>query len=338
MRLKYVDTEKTPHAYYLDGKRCKGVTGVAGIPDDTYGLDQWKQRNIVLGMALEPALVERASAHYDDREQLQQIASSALRAARTHEAADKGTALHAVLERHDLGGDIIDTPLSRAARAAWDKALKEAKITVDPDLVERILVYPQQRIAGRMDRFVQVGRATSRTVLDLKTGAISYPHKIAIQLALYARANHMAGVLDKNGVTEEFADLPDMDNKYGLIVHMPTPEEIQIVKIDIAAGWKAAQDICFKTLDWRANKSLVKPFVSVDVVDPLEKATDEQIASIKARLLKIQEAGDTAKRICAARWPNNVAKPKQSSEWSAADIERIEARLETTERDCEIPF
>ena len=41
MHLKYNDRQ---HAYWLDGSRCKGVTTVAKIPDDTYNLDQWRKR------------------------------------------------------------------------------------------------------------------------------------------------------------------------------------------------------------------------------------------------------------------------------------------------------
>ncbi len=345
MKLKYDDDN---HAYWLavdGGKliRCKGVTGVAGIPDDGYGLEQWRKRKIVEGMVVDPTLLAEARKNPDDRDHIQAIGERALNAARVHDKAERGTQLHRILERHDLGEiaeveTMVTDIEARAARAGWTKALTEAKITLDDDLVERILVFPQQRIAGRMDRFVQVGRSKSRTVLDLKTGKIDYPHKIAIQLGMYAHASQMAGVLDDDGITESFSDLPDMDTKWGLIAHMPTPGEIDIVKVDIAAGWKAAQEICFKTIEWRANKSLVKPFVSVELADPNEPANDEHIATIKARIAAIKDAGELAQRLCRARWPKNVAMPKQSSEWTIADVEKIEARLETVERDGEVPF
>lgn len=346
MKLRY---DEANHAYWLSAAdsgrmlRCKGVTTVAGYPDDKWALDQWSKRTIIQGLAIEPALLEQAKKNPDDRDTLQTIAERALGAARAHDKADRGTQLHHILEAHDLGAleqvtSLVTPTEARAARAGWDKALKEAKITLDEDHIERILVYPAQRIAGRMDRFVQVGRAKSRTVLDLKTGKIDYPHKIAIQLAAYANATQMAGVLDADGVTEEFTDLPDMDRKWALIAHMPNPGEIDIVKIDIAAGWKAFQEICLKTIDWRANKSLVKPFVSVEIEDPQGPASDDEIAGIKKRLRLIAQHTEAAKRTTVMRWPNGVAQPKDAATWTAADVDRLDDVISSVEQDCEVPF
>lgn len=345
MKLRF---DEPKHAYWLsvDGgrmSRCKGVTTVAGIPDDKWALEQWKSRTIVQGLAIEPELLHEAKKNPDDRDALQLTAERALRAARAHDKADRGTQLHHVLEMHDLGeiAEIqshVPAAEARAIRSAWDKALKEAKITLDEDLIERILVFPQLRIAGRMDRFVQVGRAKSRTCLDIKSGKIEYPHKIAIQLGAYANATQMAGVLDADGVTETFTDLPEMDRKIALIAHIPRPGEIEIHKIDIAEGWKAFNEICVKTIKWREQKSLVKPFISVEIEDPEGPASEDEIAGIKKRLKAISEASDMAKRICLARWPSKIAKPKQSSEWTAADIDSLDHVLFTVERDASVSF
>lgn len=340
MKLKYNDKQ---HAYWIDGKRAKGVTGIAGIPDDMYGVEKWRSRMIVLGLVERPDLLVKARKNAEDRNEIQDIAEDALRAARAGEKAERGTQLHHILEAYDLTDiaevtSLVSDSEARAARASWDKALHEAKITLDEDWIERILLFPTQLIAGRMDRFVKVGRAKSHAVLDLKTGKIDYPHKMAIQLACYAHAHLAAGALDEDGVTTDFTELPDMDLKWGLIAHMPTPGEIDIHKIDIAAGWKAAEQICFKTIDWRANKSLLKPFVSVEVVDPEAKAMGDRVADVLGRVKRIYEAGDLAKRLCVNRWPNGVAGPKGSDTWTAGDIDEIERRLETIERDGEVPF
>src|SRR5436190_360411 len=140
MELSYSDKA---HAYWLDGERCKGVTTIAKIPDDTYNLDKWGKRMVALGMAKDDSLKERALAHHDDRDQLNDVAEDALRAAKAHQAAARGTAIHRILERHDLGEEIIDTPENRAFRAAYDKALEGAGLTVVPKYVERIVVHPK---------------------------------------------------------------------------------------------------------------------------------------------------------------------------------------------------
>lgn len=347
MKLKYKDAG---HEYYLQAHgankliRCKGVTSVAGIPDDKWALDQWAKRMIVEGFGYERSLAEEAERAIGERDSLQKLAEKALTAAKAHDKAERGTQLHRVLERYDLG-DIAETESmvtdveQRAARAGWEKALKAGKITLDPDYIERILVWPQHRIAGRMDRFVQVGRAKSHTVLDLKTGKIDYPHKIAIQLAAYAYAPHMAGLLDEYGITETFTELPDMDLKWALVAHMPTPGEIDIVKIDIAAGYKAFQDICLKTIAWRANKSLVKPFVSVEVEDPIGRASEAQILAIKERLRIIaQTGGAEAKSLTIRKWPTGVDTPARAAEWTIGDLDVLHEALHRIEAEVGVPF
>jgi hypothetical protein len=48
VKLRYDDKQ---HAYWLDGRRCKGVTTVAKIPEDTYRLSLWSQRQVAIGVA-----------------------------------------------------------------------------------------------------------------------------------------------------------------------------------------------------------------------------------------------------------------------------------------------
>ena len=50
-------------------------------------------------MAINPGLVERAAAHFDDRDPMDEIAEEALVAAKAHDAAGRGTAIHRVAER-----------------------------------------------------------------------------------------------------------------------------------------------------------------------------------------------------------------------------------------------
>ena len=80
MRLKYDDKW---HSYWLDGRRCKCVTTVAKIPDDTYSLDQWRKRQVAIGMAMSPPLVERAAAHFDERDKVDEVAEEAMLVAKS---------------------------------------------------------------------------------------------------------------------------------------------------------------------------------------------------------------------------------------------------------------
>ncbi len=317
MKLTYNDRQ---HAYWLDGHRCKSVTTVAKIPDDTYALDQWRKRMVVTGMAMSPPLVERAAAHFDERDKLDEIAEEALVVARSHEAAARGTAAHRITERIDLGLQVIDTELSRQVEAAWTKALDDAGLDVVPELVERIVVYPQRFIAGRFDRICRRRSDQHGVIVDLKTGdnAVRYPHSISVQLAMYANAPAMAGPIPPaGGTTTHFDELPaKLDREVGYIVHMPAEDKAEVVPIDIAAGWQAVEQIVFPVLEWRARKDLVQGGTVPGPPPPITA----RVEWCKAWIQAIVRAGNAD--TLAAQWPEGVPTPRQGG-WTDADITRI---------------
>lgn len=341
MKLSY---NQRQHSYWLDGKRCKGVTSVAGIPDDTYNLQKWQQRTVALGMALPESgpLRDRAIAHFDDRSELGDIAEDAMRAAKAHEKAARGTAFHRVLERHDLGQSLIDTPENRALRTAYDKALQAAGLVVVEEYVERIVVHEKQLIAGRFDRYFKRKRDGKLVVGDVKTGSIKYPHKMAVQLAMYVNADLLAGPIPgSGGETEVFEKLPEnLDRKWGYIIHAPDADHVDIVKIDIAKGWTAFTKAIVPTLAWRKEDDLTKEVGSVEVADLLEAASDERVSWIKGRLqlLTMLDNADAAKRMVALAWPAEVAKPKSGGAWSEQDIDALDAVISHVERECSAGF
>lgn len=338
MKLSYNDRQ---HAYWLDGARCKGVTSVAGIPDDTYNLQQWAKRTVALGMAVDTSLSERALAHHDDKRELGYVAEDAMRAAKAHEAADRGTAVHRVLERHDLGENIIDTPQSRALRAAYDKALDAAGLVVVPEYVERIVVYPEHKIAGRFDRLMRRRRDGKLVIADVKTGsgAVKYPHKTAVQLALYANAPLMAGDIPRDGGdTEDFEKLPDkIDMRWGYIIFAPSSDAIEVVKIDIARGWSKGWKAAQLALDWRKQGDLVVPVGTTSVADLTAPASDERVAWIRGRIevLKMVDDVDAAKRMTALLWPQGVS---GKGPWTEADVDLVDEVLARVEKASSAGF
>lgn len=340
MKLSYNDRQ---HAYWLDGKRCKGVTSVAGIPDDTYNLQNWQKRMVALGMALPSSapLLERAVAHFDDKAELNNIAEDAMRAAKAHDKAERGTAIHRVLERHDLGQELIDTPENRAMRVAYDKALKAAGLEVVEEYVERIVVHEKHLIAGRFDRYLRRRRDGKLVVGDVKSGSIAYPHKMAVQLAMYVNADWLAGpVPGSGGETEEFSKLPEkLDRKSGYIIHAPDPDHVNIVKIDIGKGWTAFNKAIVPTLAWRKQADLVQEVGSVEVAELLEPASDERAQWIRGRLNVLATfIGDPAKRMVALGWPAGVPKPKEGVPWTEAHVDELDGLLSKVERECSASF
>jgi hypothetical protein len=163
------------------------ATTVAKALDDTEGLQKWMKRQVAFGMAQRPDLVAAAATtDATDKKRLASIAEDAMSAAGSSAAATVGTALHRATELADLGLEVPEMFAERVGE--YERALKAAGITVDPELVEAVLVLWQHQIAGTTDRIVTVGGR--RYVFDLKTGEAIYPHSFAVQCYLYAAADH----------------------------------------------------------------------------------------------------------------------------------------------------
>lgn len=346
MKLSYNDRQ---HAYWLDGKRCKGVTTVAKIPDDNYGLEKWRARQVVIGMATSPPLVNRAAAHFDERDKIDDIAEEAMVAAKAHEASGRGTAAHRITERVDLGLDWIDTPEARAIRAQWTAALDHAGLDIIPELVERIVVYPDQLVAGRFDRIARRRSDGRLVVVDVKTGenAVKYPHSTCVQLGLYANAPLMAGPLERTGdkeSTDVFEPLPDgIDRTVGIIVYLPPEGPADIYELDLAAGWDTARTICFPTIAWRKTTGLVTKIAAAppavqaadgptaDATPPRAVASAERAAWLRGRVLAL------GPHLVAPEWPKGVPTLKQGG-LTDPHIDQVAAVLDRLEADHGAPF
>jgi hypothetical protein len=255
MKLAYNDAQ---HAYWLDGKRCKSVTTVAKIPEDTYRLERWQQRQVAIGLATKPTLLEQIAANVGNDGKINDLCDLASAEAGAHEGRDRGNVLHTALEMHDTGKRFIPTDLTSTAIVGWEHILDAMGWTVE--LVERCVVWPEQLIAGRFDRIVK-DRNGERFIIDFKGGAkvASYPHAIACQLALYANAPLLAGPIPGDGgSTEEFTEqvTGDINNHLAYVVHLPPDGDAQLISIDIERAYSVVRNVIFPTIKWRAEKGL----------------------------------------------------------------------------------
>lgn len=336
MRLVYNDRQ---HAYWLDGRRCKGVTSVAKIPDDTWSLEQWGKRMVALGLAINAPLIQRAQAHFDERDKLDEIVEEALVAAKAHEAAARGTAVHREAERVDLGLDWIDTPETRAIRAQWAAALDSAGLEVAREYVERIVVYPDELVAGRFDRLCR-RRSDGRLVfVDVKTGenAIRYPHSTVCQLALYANAPLVAGPLvrsGKNEETDQFQTMPDdIDRTVGYVVYLPAEGPGQVHRLDLTAGWDTVTRICFPTIRWRKTDGLVEQITALEFAGPA--ANPQRVGWLRERVAAIVDTGHGP--ALAGRWPAGVPTLKQGG-LTSDHVDIVAQVLDKVEAELGCPF
>jgi len=262
MKLQYNDRE---HAYWLDGKRCKSVTQVAKVFDNNFALTRWLQRQVAIGMAQSVDLVEAVAAHVEDPKKLDELADEAREVAGANRAARRGTAAHRITELVDQGKEVVPTELSRSIMTTWTASINAAGLTVIPELMERIVVYPDRRICGRFDRGMR--RADGELVIvDLKSGqqALRHPHAIALQLALYVNAPFMAGDLPaEGGVTDLFEPLPDFNREEGYVVHLPEHGDPMVAVFDLKKAWEMIEECAWRVLDWRDRKDLIIEVIPV---------------------------------------------------------------------------
>jgi len=167
------------HAYWLTlpgGKkrRAKNVSSVAKVPDDPYNLTAWGKRQVAIGLASRPDLVESVAAHWDDKTKLNDICTQASDAADARKAATAGTTAHRITERVDLGEAVLDTPLAKRVATMWTDLLAGNGLTVVPDMVERVVVHPDRYVCGTFDRLVRT-RDGRLLIADIKGLATNTP-------------------------------------------------------------------------------------------------------------------------------------------------------------------
>jgi hypothetical protein len=224
------------------------VSTLAGVLDDTHNLTAWKLRQAMRGLLTRDDLRISAAAHIDDNKHLDKVADQALEAAASSAGATVGTALHTYTEKHDRGMDLGPVPADvRPDIDAYIATTKNMRMVS----VEEFVVCDEVRAAGTFDRLIEF--EGTLFIGDLKTGRIDFPHKFAIQKAIYARGVRYN---PSDGSREAIGDGRPVDLDHALLLHLPAgAAKCTIHWIDIAAGWEAAQQAAWVHA-WRKRKDL----------------------------------------------------------------------------------
>ncbi len=247
------------HAYHVDGRRWSGASGWGKRIEDNTALAAWRAREAARGVALDDQL-RQAVLLADGRDELDDLVERALAVAGANALRDRGTEMHRITELADLGRLPTMTDDMAAVAARWRKALDVAGIELLDGHVERIVLVPELQVCGTFDR---LARWQGRTVvLDLKTGSgrVKYPHSMAVQLALLARASWITvgpgERVDDRTTWTDFAPVADLgvDQAVGLIVALPSDsDDIEVHSLDLEAGWEAAM-LAHRAKQWTASK------------------------------------------------------------------------------------
>jgi replicative DNA helicase len=153
-------------------QRC---TTFSKMLEDTFGLGVWQQRMVAKGLALRPDLLDVVATLEvkRDAEQLNRLLEQAKDAAGQKVAANQGTVCHKHTEDVDRGDSLDDVPPRyRADVTAYVKAIRDAGITIVPELIERITAVPDLGVGGTLDRVVRDRHGKYR-ILDVKGLALT---------------------------------------------------------------------------------------------------------------------------------------------------------------------
>jgi hypothetical protein len=225
------------------------VTTFVGAIEDRYNLEKWQQRMVIIGLTDSPELLLSAAAHRDDKNMLNTIAEDAQMVAKARAPATIGTAVHKFIADIDRGLDVGLVPGDYERDL---NAYQRATVMLKHLHVEQFMVNDDLLLGGTPDRIVELWG--KRFIADAKTGDISRPGKIAMQLACYAHSK----LYD---VTTHTRTPIDVDQNNAIIIHLPAGTgECTLYWVNIAAGWDAVQ-LAHKVRQWRAGQNqLVAPF------------------------------------------------------------------------------
>jgi len=224
------------------------TTTIAGSLDDGTALVAWKLRMAATGLTLRNDLLLSASAMRDNKLEMDKLVEDAMEAAGATKQATIGTALHALTEKLDRGFDVGPIPDEYAADIT---AYAEATKNFTNIHIEQFCVLDKYQIAGTQDSIVEY--KGEKFISDLKTGSISYPNKIAMQLAVYAPG------LPYDPATTTRGSWGDINTEKGIIVHLPAGSgQCTLHFVDLVHGWKGIQ-LAMKVRKHRDKKNISTP-------------------------------------------------------------------------------
>jgi hypothetical protein len=269
--------------------------------EDTFHLNQWTIRAVVLGMSRREELVARAAAvpenEGDNRKILQEIGDEAKTAGGGDKGANIGTALHKLAERADAGDDLSYLPgLLKDAIDAYLRCMADFEVLAS----ETFVVCDQLETAGSFDRVVrsnvdlefkhaELGQVTipagTVLVLDLKTGkqesAKYWGPTYGVQQTVYACGQPYwpgRGTDGRYSWEELCGAVPS--ERWALILHVPgdTPEDAGLMIVDLEDG-RLMSDLALDNRKARKSKTLLTDCFPVTATpEPIETAEDAEMS------------------------------------------------------------
>lgn len=240
------------HAYTRSSYLSDYVTDPSKV-----GLHIWELRYLARGLGLRPDLARlaavetyntgldqdpKAAENRASGKRLDDIIERAQDAAKIHEKADYGTAVHAITEPSNPNPVPMELVLDVES---WDEAMKGAEIVA----TEVFTANDKVMAAGTFDHLVLIYLpGIGLVVLDKKTGKIK-PHENLIQLATYANAD----IYD--WATDTRHPMPaDLNRDVGIVAQIEAGKgRTRLYKADLILGWHMAR-VAASVRDFRATR------------------------------------------------------------------------------------
>jgi hypothetical protein len=248
--------------------------------EDKTALVAWGKRMVLMGSARAPHLAAQARTldptDRDDKRQLNRLAEKASAIAGANDKRERGTHLHTLSEYVDRG---LPLPSVSPADVADLAAYMSATVHFDIVQVERLVVVDRLKVAGTPDRICRYdgpgpdgSPVAGNLIMDLKTGSVEHGAlKMAMQLAVYSRG------VQYDHRTQTRSPLPDVNQRWGLIVHLPAGSATCTVYwIDLDLGWRAAL-VAQQVRELRSARNILTPFQP-------EVAVADRVASNDAKV------------------------------------------------------
>lgn len=332
--------------------------------DDESNLVLWRIDRAMDGVAASQALAAGVAAAKGKKEGRKDLRDKAISLGRGDEAADLGTALHAMSHRLETEEGFVAPEPFDADLAAYLTAIDSAGLV--SRYIEVHVCSDQWRAAGTADRIYEVTRQLvapdgsliepgTMFIGDLKTGKnLDYTLPgFAIQLAIYCD-----GCFYDVDANERFEFPPTMHSGWGVLVHLPVGTgRCELMWADLTVGREGAE-IVRSVRRWRKRDDFAQPFVmpASDEVAILSEAglpTTSDAPSFIGLLPDDQEWTDLMAQWCQGRinvigaipearalllrrWPAEV--PPLRDGYTAAGVSEILDLIAAVEAAFDLPF
>jgi hypothetical protein len=353
----------------LDGKRWERYARPSGFGhdlDDESALTIWKLHRAIEGVATTPSLAASIAAHIGQKEGSAERLEKAIQIGRGEEAADLGTALHAMAHRLETESEFRAPEPHASDLAAYLTALDSAGL--ESTHCEVHLCSDPWRAAGTADRIYVAQRQLAlpdgsvlepgqSVIGDLKTGKrLDYNLPgFAIQLAVYADGCFY------DVATDERSPLPDdLHTGWGLLVHLPAGRALcTLWWTDLFVG-RIGAELVKQVREWRKRDDFAQPFIfppsdeeavmlqsaiydlehdSTETYETMADSSEWMAGMLPWAQRRLNVIGDIpeARALLLRRWPANVAPLRQATP-TPEQLTQVLCLLDTIESAFSLPF